>query len=198
MQLPTQSNQFLFSLPQDFISEKIEKKWMPLLKKNKLVYTSVIDFLNSTIRGLTFPSLQLETTEQPKRTKKVSWKTVANVYDLFTKEMDITFQSVDSNINHLILIDAISDSYLNTSKFYVAPLTLTILDKHRDMISQVHFRSVNIRSLSEVNYSYSDISLEDKTFTLMVTYNYVDVISLIDSTDIIKDEGVPPARKKLN
>lgn len=198
MQLPTQSNQFLFSLPVDFISDKIEKRWMPLLKKNRLYYSSVLDFLNSTIRSITFPSMSFDSSKQNIKRKIVYWKPVVNIYDTITRDTDITFQAVDSNINHLIILDAITDSYLNTKKNYVEPLTMYILDKYRDIIAHVHFRSVNIRSLSEIFYSFSDISLEDKTFTMQITYNYLDVVMMFE--DIIKEEDVRPgpAKNPLN
>lgn len=200
MSLPTQSNQFLFSLPTDFISTKIEERWMPFLKKNRSVYTSVLDYLNSSIRGLTFPSVSIDSSKQNRKRKEISWRPVTNFYDTFTREVDITFQSVDSNLNHLIMLDAVKDSYLDTEKNYVEPLTLAIVDVNRDVIANVYFRSVNIRSLSEVPYSFADIAIEDKTFTMQIVYNYLEVDFLLGKVDIITDDekGVPPKRTQMN
>lgn len=188
MNLSSLNSQFIFNLPPDFINQKIKEKYKKLLKKNHVPYDDVLDYLNSSILEVVFPSMSYITPEQTMyHGKTIQWKGAQNVYDTFVRELDIVFDSVNSHLNYFILVDILTNEYLNTDKTYSPDLSITILDKHGDAIYDILFRSVNIKSLSEVRLNYSDQVVDQKSFSLSFIYNYLDIKYNLDGDDIITD-----------
>lgn len=106
MRLSSQSNRFLFNLPQDLIPPWMETKFKRLMDKNFIQYNSTIDYISSTIKDITFPSVTFNTVEQIKKFgKKVNFREAQNVHDKFNRELNITFRSVDSHTNYFMLME---------------------------------------------------------------------------------------------
>lgn len=188
MNVSSQSSLFIFNLPIDLVNAKLEVEYMKLLKKNRIPYESVVDYLNSSIKEITFPGLSFDLPMQThKYGKEITWKSSRNVYDTFTRELDITFKSVNSHLNYFIILDMCLNEYLDVEKTYSSPMFVRILDKHKDAIFEVRFRSVNLKALSENRLNYSDSSIEEKTFTVTFAYNYLDLTSLLTGNDIVQD-----------
>lgn len=188
MNLSSLNSQFVFNLPPDFITKKVKDKYKKMLKKNHIPYDDVLDYLNSTITEVGFPSISYTTPEQTMHHgKQVQWKGAQNVYDTFVRELDITFDSVNSHLNYFILVDILTEEYLDVEKTYSPNLSITILDKHGDAIFDILFRSVNIKSLSEMRLNFSDQVADQKTFSLSFIYNYIDIVYKLDGDDIITD-----------
>ena len=188
MNLSSLSSQFIFNLPTDFISQDIKNKYKKMLRKNHIPYDDVLDYINSTITEVAFPSMSYITPEQTMyHGKQIQWKGAQNVYDTFNRELDVTFDSVNSHLNYFILVDILVSEYLDTSKTYSPDLSITILDKHGDAIFDVLFRSVNIKSLSETRLNFADQAVDQKTFTMSFIYNYIDIKYNLDDNDIITD-----------
>jgi hypothetical protein len=188
MNLSSLSSQFVFNLPPDFVSQKVKEKYKKMLRKNHIPYDDVLDYLNSTITEVVFPSMSYITPEQTMyHGKQIQWKGAQNVYDTFVRELDIVFDSVNSHLNYFILVDILVEEYLDTDNNYSPDLSVTILDKHGDAIYDVLFRSVNIKSLSETRLNFSDQVVDQKTFTMSFIYNYIDIKYNLDGEDIITD-----------
>ena len=85
MRLSSQSSQFIFNLPSDFLPTEIINTYTPILEKNWVQYENVIDYLNSTIKSVSFPGLSIQTPEQRLiRGKYRSYKPATNVNDIVT------------------------------------------------------------------------------------------------------------------
>lgn len=188
MNISSQSSLFIFNLPVDLVNAKLETEYMKLLKKNRIPYESVVDYLNSSIKEITFPGLNFDLPIQTQKYgKEISWKSSRNVYDTFNRELDITFKSVNSHLNYFIILDMCLNEYLDVQNTYSSPMFVRILDKHKDAIFEIRFRSVNLKSLSENRLNYSDSAIEEKTFTVTFAYNYLDLTSLLSGNDIVQD-----------
>ena len=48
MRISSQNNQFIFNLPDNFISPRLDTQFKRLMDKNLVQYLSVIDYINST------------------------------------------------------------------------------------------------------------------------------------------------------
>ena len=57
MRLSSQSSQFIFNLPSDFLKPEIINTYTPILEKNWVQYENVIDYLNATIKYVNFPGI---------------------------------------------------------------------------------------------------------------------------------------------
>lgn len=188
--LPTLNNQFLFDLPDAFVDPELEIRYMKLLKEQRRPFKSVIDYLNSTILDISFPSLTLPTTEQ--KTKfgmKIVWKGNEPIYNLFDKKGTITFMSVDSNLNYLILMNCLTSNYLNTSLVHDPNLVKVMVDQNRKALFFMQYRGVVFTNQEGNKFAYNDQQVSSKTFTIDFTYNFLDFEFVFDRWDIIMNQG---------
>jgi hypothetical protein len=116
MRLSSQNSQFVFNLPSDFIPQEIINTYTPILQKNWIQYENVVDYLNSTIKSINYPGLTVETPEQKLIRGKVrAYKPAKNVQDILSShEIQVTFRSVDSDLNYWICYDIFTKHYLDT------------------------------------------------------------------------------------
>mgnify|MGYP001769786068 CR=1 FL=1 len=186
MRISTQNNQFVFNFPIDFIDLRIEERYLLIFEKNMIQYESVIDYLNSTIKEIVFPSVQYTQSEQTlRRGKVVGWKDAKSVFDNFTNELDITFRSVDSSLNYFIMLDVLNEFILNNDKEYIPYFQLHILDKDGDTMFTVTFEEILLKSLSENRFSYNLTDISEKTFSVTFRYNFIKIDYMIsDKTPI--------------
>lgn len=176
MRLSSQNNQFIFNLPTDLLSEQLEAEYQKIIDKNFVQYLTPIDFINSTIIGITFPAMSFENAEQIlKRGKKIGWKDARNVRDNFTSELDITMRSVDSQINYFMMMRSFVFYSEDTKNHYLSDFALKVIDYNGDLIYTVIFREVLLKSLSELRLEYNSNDFQHKTFTMTFRYNFLDI-----------------------
>lgn len=189
MNLITVNNQFHFSLPLDFIPESREERYMDLLKAKRKLAPSVIDYINSTIQTVSFPSINFPFVNNPQilKRKQIKWKTVGNIYDLFDDTITVTFLNVDSNINYIIMLDTLMNHYLNVEKPYDSSIVVTMLDQNRQALYHIQFRDVIWTGMSDNTFAFNDSAVQNKTFTATFTYNFIDFEYVADKVDIITD-----------
>lgn len=185
--LTTLNNQFEFTLSPSFIPERLEKRYLGLLGSKRKLYRSVIDYINSSILTITMPSYTMDVAANPQitRRKEIQYKAVGNVYDMFEKNVTITFKNVDSNLNYLMILDILTNHYLNTKRVYDDNIVVTVVDENRSALYHIQFREVIFTGLSDNTFAYNDAVIGSKTFTMTFTYNFLDVEFVKDKVDII-------------
>jgi hypothetical protein len=185
MRLSSQNNQFIFNFPVDFIEDYLYEEFQVMLDKNFVPYDSAIGYLNSSIKEIFFPGLQFDNVEQTfKRGKKIRWKETMNVTDKFTRELDVTFRSMDSWINYYMMVQILIEFYLNVPKHSLPILTIEILDKDGAVLYTVVLRDVLLKSIGEARLGYQQYEVGDETFTITFDFNWIDVIWEIDDGDM--------------
>ena len=176
MRISSQNNQFIFNLPQNFISRRLEEQFQVLLDKNHIPYNDIMDFINATIKDIVFPSVSYDTVEQRLyHSKKIVWKESGNVTDKFQGEIDITFRSVDSHLNYFIILQILNEFYLNNNRNYLEFVEIKILDKDGDLIYTLILKEVLYKSLSELRMAYYATEFAEQTFTVQFAYNFIDI-----------------------
>lgn len=189
MRINSQSNQFMFKFPTDFIADEVNERLKKYLDKHWIPYMDPMAYLNSTIKEIVFPSVSYEGSDQVhKFGKKVEYKPAGNIYDTFANSLDITLRSVDSHSNYFMMQQIFNEYYNNTRKNYLPWLDLHILDKDGDFLYSVVFRSSLFKSLSEVRMMYQSFDVTEQTFAITFNFNYMDVYwDLSDNPDYKKD-----------
>lgn len=199
MRLSSQNSQFVFNLPSDFLPEEIIVTYKPILEKNWIQYENVIDYLNSTIKSVTFPGLSVVTPEQTLiRGKKRGYKPATNVQDILSqREIDVVFRSVDADLNYWIIYDIFIKHYLDVINLYINPLTITAVDIWRDAIYRINFSEIIATNLSENRFQYNQQKTQSKEFTLKFKFNFSDVEFLLNKSKVLELGAVPKIIQKI-
>ena len=199
MRLSSQSSQFLFNLPQDFLKPETINTYQPILEKNWVQYENVIDYLNSTIKSVNFPGISFDMPKQIlMRGKERQFKPSKNVQDITTThELTITFRSVDSDLNYWLMFDLISKHYMDVENSFLNPFTITCVDIHRDALYVIRFYEIILKSLSENTFNYSQQKVTSKDFTLAFHFNFYDIEFILDKSKVLELGVLPQIIQRL-
>jgi hypothetical protein len=198
MRLSSQSSQFIFNLPSTFLKPEILLTYTPVLEKNWVQYENVIDYLNSTIKGVNFPGVSFEMNKQiMTRGKERQFKPAKNVQDIVGHELTISFRSVDSDLNYWLLFDILSKHYLDTDNSFVDPFTITCVDMHRDAIYVIRFYEMIIKGLAGNQFNYAQQKVSAKDFDLTVHFNFYDIEFLLNKSKVLELGDVPVIIQKI-
>lgn len=193
MRLNSQASQFIFNLPADFLPTEILETYTPILEKNWIQYENVIDYINSTIKSVNFPGISFDMPKQIlMRGKERQFKPSRNNQDIITtRDLTITFRSVDSDLNYWLMFDIINKHYLDVENQFVHPFTITCVDIHRDAIYVIRFYEIILKSMSEQDFNYSMMKTAAQDFTVTFHFNFYDIQFLLNKTKILEVGEVP-------
>jgi hypothetical protein len=199
MRLSSQASQFIFNLPQAFLKPEIIDTYTPILEKNWVQYENVIDYLNSTIKGVNFPGISFELVKRIEvRGKERMLKPAKNIQDIpTTHDLTVTFRSVDSDLNYWLMFDIISKHYLDVDNAFLEPFTITCVDIHRDAIYVIRFYELILKSLSDNNFNYSQQKVNAKEFTVTFHFNFYDIEFLLNQSKVLELGNVPQIIQKI-
>lgn len=199
MRLSSQSSQFIFNLPQSFLTPEIIETYQPVLEKNWVQYDNVIDYLNSTIKGVNFPGISFELVKRIETRGKERWlKPAKNIQDITTThDLTVTFRSVDADLNYWLMFDIISKHYLDTDNAFLEPFTITCVDIHRDAIYVISFYEIILKSLSDNQFNYSQQKVNAKEFTATFHFNFYDIEFLLNKSKVLELGDIPQIIQKI-
>lgn len=199
MRLSSQSSQFIFNLPSDFLKLEIIDTYNGILEKNWIQYENVISYLNSTIKSVNFPGISFDLPKQTMmRGKERMYKPAKNIQDIVTThELTVNFRSVDSDLNYFLSLDIISKHYLDVENSFINPFTVTCLDIHRDAIYIIRFYEIILKSLSDNTFNYSQMKTNAKEFTMTFHYNFWDIEFLMDKSKVLEIGTLPIIIQKI-
>ena len=188
MRLSSQSSQFLFSLSSDVLKQETINTYTPLLEKNWIQYDNVIDYLNSTIKSVNFTGISIDMPKQNiMRGKEIYYKPAKNIQDIIsTRQLNVTFASVDSDLNYWLLFDIIQKNYLDVENMYVNPFTITCLDIHRDVIYTIIFKQIIFTNLGDNTFDYSQQKVNSKEFTMTFNFNFYEIDFHLNNTKVLE------------
>ena len=199
MRLSSQASQFIFNLPQAFLKPEIIDTYKPILEKNWVQYENVIDYLNSTIKGVNFPGISFDLVKRIEvRGKERYLKPAKNIQDIpTTHDLTVTFRSVDSDLNYWLMFDIMSKHYLDVDNAFLEPFTITCVDIHRDAIYIIRFYEIILKSLSDNTFNYSQQKVNAKEFTITFHFNFYDIEFLLNQSKVLELGNVPQIIQKI-
>lgn len=199
MILNARQNSFFINFPADFFNQEVQEKYSKYYRSLLLPYKSLSDFMASTVQTINFPgfntNLQTQTRVLGKVQELQSSKPIA---DMFSRELKITFKLTDAYLNYFIFLDnalnylepanvsaentqnslgqALSvPAKINRNHPYFQPIRLTLLNNEGYAVSSIIFNRPMLKSLSEMNLSYSSITPQFTTFTATFQYYNFDL-----------------------
>jgi len=199
LRLSSQSSQFVFNLPQDFLKPETINTYQPVLEKNWVQYENVIDYLNSTIKSVNFPGISFDMPKQIlMRGKERQFKPAKNIQDITTThELTITFRSVDSDLNYWLMFDIISKHYLDVENSFLNPFTITCVDIHRDALYVIKFYEIILKNLSDNTFNYSQQKVTTKDFTVAFHFNFYDIEFILDKSKVLELGALPQIIQRI-
>ena len=199
MRLSSQSSQFIFNLPGDFLKPETINTYQPILEKNWVQYENVIDYLNSTIKQVNFPGISFDMPKQMlMRGKERQFKPAKNVQDIVTmRDLTITFRSVDADLNYWLMFDIVTKHYLDVENAFVNPFTITCVDIHRDAIYVIKFYEIILKGLGDNTFNYSQQKIQAKDFTMNFHFNFYDIEFKMDQSKVLELGAIPQIIQRI-
>lgn len=176
------SNQFIIRFPQSFFYTEIRDRWGPIVKRLKLPYENLEDFMNSSIQSIDFPAVELNTVEQAQQQFRVTYRGGKELEPIFDKNLTLTFKLSEGFITYWILFEQIElfmQVYQVKSPFW-DPMYVSFLDHHGFELVAFSFEKIVPTSLSQFNISYATTAAEFNTFTLNLRYSRFKIKRRID------------------
>jgi hypothetical protein len=132
------------------------------------------------------------------RGKERQFKPAKNIQDIITtRELNVTFRSVDSDLNYWLLFDIISKHYLDTENAWLNPFTITCVDIHRDAIYAIRFYEIILKSLSDNDFNYSQQKVNAKEFSMTFNFNFYDIEFLLNQSKVLELGTLPIVIQKI-
>jgi hypothetical protein len=198
MRLTSQNNAFVFSFPRDAITKKVMDMYKTFIDRSHVQYDDVLDYLNSTIKSITFPGMSFDTPEQIiYHGKSIKYKSSKNIQDTLNKDITITFKTVDAHTNYFMIQHLVADNYLDIgekpydqTKIFCPPFILCILDWNRDGIYYLKFDKIVYTGLSDFTFDYGDSLIEEKTFTMTFTFNFYELEYILTGDRVFRTDDL--------
>ena len=132
------------------------------------------------------------------RGKERQFKPAKNIQDIITtRELQVTFRSVDSDLNYWLMFDIISKHYLDVENSFLNPFTITCVDIHRDAIYIIKFYEIILKSLSDNDFNYSQQKVSAKEFTMTFNFNFYDIEFLLNQSKVLELGTLPIVIQKI-
>lgn len=167
------NNQFLISMPKNFFYPEIHSRWTPIIKRMKLPYETVEDFMNASIQSLNFPSINLENVEQQQQHFRIAYRPGKELEPLFDKNLTLTFKLSEGLLSYWILFEQIElfIQLYESKKPFWDPMYVSFLDHNGFELVAFSFEKILPIGMSQFDLSYATTAAEFNTFTLSLHYN---------------------------
>jgi len=183
-------SQFVVWLPKDFFYPEIRERWTPVVKRLKLQYQSLEDYINSTVQTVTFPEVILNPVSQPQTMFQIKYRGGKELEPILDKNLTIIFKLTEGFITYWMLFDQIElfQMYSERQPFWPS-MYVSFLDHHGFELMAFEFQKIVPLALSQFNVSYATVAAEFNTFALNLSYNRYKISRRL--TNEIYTAGVP-------
>lgn len=173
---------FSVYFPTNFFYSNVVEKWETIVKRMKLPYESVCDFMNNQIQSVTFPALNLDNATQQRWNYEVAYAQGKELEPVITKTLTMTFKLTESYASYFIMWDQL-DTYLHYHSRkelpevnpWLEPITLSFLTDSGHKLTSFIFREITPKSLSDLNLSYAAQIASYNNFNFTMMYNRFDI-----------------------
>lgn len=175
---------FVARFPSNFWYKEVEETWTPMVKKMRLPYESVADFMNQQIQQVTIPAASIEISTQQRKQYEIAYAPGKEVEPLISKNLDITFKLTESYLSYWIVWHQ-TDAYLhysndglgrNRQNIYMEPVKIGFLTDAGIQLIDIEFIQIIPTNLSALNLSYAATVAQYNTFSWSLRFNYFRIV----------------------
>jgi len=165
-------NQFAVWFPKDFLYPEIRERWSPVVKRLKLQYQTLEDYINATVQSVTFPEISLMPVTQQQSQFDIKYRGGKELEPILDKNLIVTFKLTEGFITYWMLFDQIDmfQTYAETEPFWPS-MFVSFIDHHGFELMAFEFQKIIPLGMSQFNVSYATVAAEFNTFTLTLRYN---------------------------
>jgi len=142
-----------------------------------LPYDTLENFMAAQIQSVTFPTINMDPVQQTRNLgKQQEYKNSVPIVDLFTRDLTVTFKTLDGYINYWIFLDNMME-YLkfDNKQLYFDDLQMRFLDQEGLVVLTTQYKGTYFKGMTEVTASYSDNNPDFKTFTCSFGFFKMDI-----------------------
>jgi len=184
MLLTQRQHNFLILFPKTFFSDELKSNFEFYRKQLLLPYTSIDDFMSSTIQSVNFPGWKMDLRSQTRKLgAKQDFKNAVPVKDLLERSFTISFKLSDGFLNYFLFLNNSID-YLdfNNESLYFDDFKFILLNNEGYMIGTADFHQLILKGMSNVKLDYSNMERNMTTFTADFQFNDWDITLLYDDS----------------
>lgn len=187
LRLRTLSSGFIFNFPSDFLPLQVTNDFKGYLDAYRMPYDNIIDYLNSTIKSITYPGLGINPNEQTiLNGKKMAYRPATPAQDLVTThEITVTFNDIDGSSNYFLMDDIIQKHYLDPDHIHINPFVITTLDMWRNSVWEIRLYQLIATSLSDKLLDYSVQKVNAPEFSVTFRFNWIEKEFVFNKTKIL-------------
>lgn len=181
MVLNNKAQLFTFYFPSNFWYEEVEQKWTDYIKRMKLPYESVEDFMNQQVQQVTFPSMTMTTASQTREQYEVVYYGGKELEVEMQKELRVTFKLTESYLSYWIIFDQM-DRFLhytngpeNKHPCWMEPVKLGFLTDSGIQLIDFTFYEITPINTTELTLSYAATVASYNTFSWTLHYNRFEI-----------------------
>jgi len=184
MILNNKQNLFVVQFQDSFFYPTIRQRWEPVVKRLKLPYEKVADFLNSCIQSVSWPSLDVPNVQQQQSEFPIVYKGGKELEPIYDKNLSITFKLSEGYFSYFICLEQIEEFLrYKEGNVYWPSMFVSFLDLNGLEIVVFEFEKIIPQSLSQFELSYSSTAAEFSTFTMSLKYNRFNIIRRLDNNN---------------
>lgn len=185
MILNSLNNQFVIRFPKNFFYPEIHERWGPIIRRLKLPYESLEDFMNASVQSLSFPAIDLTPVEQGQSQFRIAYRPGKELEPLLDKNLTLTFKLSEGFITYWVLFEQIElfIQVFDVKKPFWDPMYVSFLDHHGFELVVFSFDKVVPISMSQFDISYATTAAEFNTFALGLRYNRFKIQRRIDDNN---------------
>lgn len=181
--LSSRNNSFDFKFPRKFIPEVVAAKYRKYMDKIPgALLAEPIDIVNYSIQGINIPGVSFDPVTLQDNDGTLRYHRGAQpIQNTIAREFTVTMQLLDGYINYWIMMDTLLYYYARSTKEpYCSDLTLRILDAEGASVAYMEFQKPILKSMNDLNLSFSENVAAFNTFELNFVYNKLDLKIEID------------------
>lgn len=196
LSLSPRYDQVRFLFPKDFLPKEVNDKWLRKINKDSAVITTPIDYLNESIRGVTFPGIQDLTITQPQHSSNPIQRTnrrinvepnqnnttyaTNNPLDRIQREITVKFRMNQGLYNYWMLYEAIFYRYCKHELYKDGTdLQIYILDEDGTRCARLKLFQCHISGIDGLEFGFDKTERQADEFNITIVFNNLD-LDLLD------------------
>ena len=183
-------NQFAIWLPQDFFYPEIRERWTPVVKRMKLQYQSLEDYVNATIQSVNFPEVTLPIISQDQTMFQIKYRGGKELEPILDKNLTITFKLAEGFVSYWMFFEQIElfQQYSDKKPFWPS-MYVSFLDHHGFELMTFEFKKIIPTGLSQFNISHASVASDFNTFSMNLRYNRYTITRKLNAGSYTSNTG---------